>query len=93
MNALLQQISDHACKDLADLIKSDEADILAAVHKAEEECQLQDTKPKFSLGYKITVDLDKSAFDCDLSWTVKQTLGVSHQIDDPSQTKLPIGKN
>lgn len=90
MNALLKQISDHASADLASLIESGEKDILTAIHKMEAEAQLQETKPKFSLGFKITVDLDKSTFDCDLSWTLKQTLGVSHQIDDPKQDKLPL---
>lgn len=89
MNALLQQISDHACRDLADLIESGSEDILKAIHKAESEAQLQETKPKFSLGYKISVDLDKSTFDFDLSWTLKQSLSVSHQIEDPEQPKLP----
>ena len=56
MNALLKQISDHASRDLADLIESGSEDILKAIHKAESEAQLQETKPKFSLGYKITVE-------------------------------------
>jgi hypothetical protein len=90
MNALLQQIAEHASDDLAGLIASGEADILAAIHKMEEEAQLQEAKPKFTLGFKITVDLDKNTFDCDLSWSLKQTLGVSHQIEDPKQVKLPL---
>lgn len=90
MNALLQQISEAASTDLQDLIESGEKDILAAIHKMEAEAQLQETAPKFNLGFKITVDLDKSTFDCDLSWTLKQSLGVSHQIDDPKQDKLPL---
>jgi hypothetical protein len=88
MNALLQQISDNAATDLKDLIESGSEDILKAIHKAEEEAQLQEAKPKFCLGFKISIDLDKSTFDCDLSWTLKQTLGVSHQIEDPNQAKL-----
>lgn len=90
MNALLKQISDYACDDLSSLIESGEADILTAIHKMEAEAQLQETKPKFALGFKITVDLDKNTFDCDLSWSLKQTLGVSHQIEDPKQIKMPI---
>lgn len=90
MNALLTQISEHASDDLKSLIESGETDILAAIYKMEAEAQLQDSKPKFSLGFKITLDLDKNTFDCDLSWTMKQTLGVSHQIEDPAQSKLPI---
>lgn len=90
MNALLKQISEAACSDLAKLIEEGNEDILSAIHKAEEEAQLQETAPKFSLGYKITVDLDKSTFDCQLGWSFKQTLSVSHQIEDENQPKLPI---
>lgn len=90
MNALLKQISDAACADLAKLIEEGDEDILSAIHKAEEEAQLQETAPKFSLGFKITVDLDKSTFDCQLGWSFKQTLTVSHQIEDSKQVKLPF---
>lgn len=92
MNALLKQISDRACEDLASLIESGEMDILSAIHKAEAEAQLQESRPKFVLGFKITLDLDKNTFDCDLSWSLKQTLGASHQIDDPAQEKLPLNE-
>lgn len=90
MNALLKQISDAACADLAKLIEEGNEDILSAIHKAEEEAQLQETAPKFSLGYKITVDLDKSTFDCQLGWSFKQTLSVSHQIEDENQVKMAL---
>jgi len=93
MNALLNQVSEKACQDLASLIESGEKDILVAIHKMEAEAQLQGTSPKFSLGFKITVDLDKSQFDCDLSWSLKQTLGVSHKIEDPNQQPLPMDAN
>jgi hypothetical protein len=89
MNALLKSISDNAADDLKSLIESGETDILAAIHKMESEAQLQETKPKFSLGFKITVDFDSHTYDCDLSWTLKQSLSVSHQIEDPLQEKLP----
>jgi hypothetical protein len=90
MNPVLKTISEHASEDLSSLIKSGEADILTAMLKVEAECLLQETKPKFSLGFKITVDMSEKTFDCDLSWSLKQSLGVSHQIEDPKQTKLPL---
>ena len=90
MNTLLNNIANKASEDLRDLIESGEKDILKAIHKMEEEAQLQETNPKFALGFKITVDLNKSTFDCDLSWSIKQTLSVSHQMDDPNQGNLPI---
>lgn len=90
MNPLLAQIATQASADILKLIEEKEKDILAAIHKMEEEANIQETRPKFNLGFKITVDLDKSLFDCDLSWNIKQTVGISHQIDDPMQEKLPI---
>lgn len=89
MNKLLQTISIKAANDLQSLIEEGHDDILNAIHKMESEAQANDQKPKFSLGFKITLDLDKATFDCDLSWTLKQTLGVSHQIEDPNQPPLP----
>ena len=88
-NPLLDQIANKASQDLLDLIHEGNDDILTAIHKATSEAQLQETKPKFILGFKIVVDLEKSTFDCDLAWSLKQSLSVSHTIDDPAQEKLP----
>ena len=93
MNPLLQNIAIKASADLVDLIREGEADILTAIHKMQSEAQLQETKPKFNLGFKITWDMEKGVFDCDLSWSLKQTLSVSHTMDDPNQAKLPIENN
>lgn len=90
MNPLLESIAVKASADLCDLIREGEADILTAIHKMQTEAQAQETAPKFNLSFKIAVDFDKSSFDCDLSWTLKQSLSVSHQIDDPNQGKLPM---
>lgn len=90
MNALLKTISEQASEDLRDLIEEGAEDIHKAILKAEEEAQANDTKPKFALGFKITVDLDKATYNCDLSWTIKQVLSTSHTINDPDQEKLPM---
>lgn len=90
MNPLIKNIAEKASQDLLNLIEEGEQDIIAAIHKMEEEAQLQETAPKFGLGFKITVDLDKSTFDCQLSWTLKQSLSASHKIEDPNQPKLPL---
>ena len=90
MNPLLENIAEKAAADLQDLIASGEEDILTAIHKMEEEAELQETSPKFNLGFKIVADFNKHTFDCDLSWTLKQSLSTSHQIEDPTQGKLPI---
>ncbi len=93
MNAMLENIALNASDDLKKLITEGADDILTAIHKMESESQLQETKPKFSLGFKITVDFDKATYDCDLSWSLKQSLSVSHAIDDPNQEKLPLEKD
>ena len=90
MNALLKTIADQASADLRSLIESGNDNILQAIHKMQTEAQLQETKPKFILGFKITVDFDSGTYDTDLSWTLKQSLGVSHQIEDPNQQPLPL---
>lgn len=87
-NPLLLDIATKASKDLFDLIAEGNDDILAAIHKSLAEALLQETKQKFNLGFKIVVDLEKSTFDCDLGWNLKQSLSVSHSIDDPNQGKL-----
>jgi hypothetical protein len=92
MNQLLETIANQAAEDLKKLICEGADDILTAIHKMQAESQLQEVKPKFTLGYKIAVDFDKSAYDCDLSWSLKQSLSTSHHIDDPAQTKLPLEK-
>lgn len=90
MNALLRTIADNASEDLRKLIEEGAEDILKAIHKTEEEAQANDAKPKFALGFKITVDFDAASYACDLSWSLKQTLGTTHSIDDPNQPKLPL---
>jgi len=93
MNALLRNIADNASTDIARLIEEGAEDILKAIHKTEEEAQANEAKPKFSLGFKITVDFDAASYNCDLSWSLKQTLGTTHQIDDPNQPKLPMDES
>ena len=93
MNALLQSVSDQACADLAAQIKEAADELLASIHKAEEEAQLQESAMKFNIGFKISIDLDKSVVTNTLSWSVKHSLETSHQIEDPLQTKLPITIN
>ena len=89
MNALLKIVSEQASADLRKMIEEGNDDLLAAIHKMESEAQLQETSPKFNIGFKISIDLDKSVFDCDLSWTLKQSLSTSHAIEDPNQMPLP----
>jgi hypothetical protein len=91
-NALLASIATQAAEDLKSLIAEGNDDILTAIHKMQSEAQAQDAKPKFALGFKIAWDMDAGTYSCDLSWTLKQSLSTSHQLDDPNQTALPLDK-
>lgn len=88
MNPILKQIAESASNDIFDLITDGEKEILEAIHKMQKEAQLQETAPKFCLGFKISVDFDKSNFECALSWSVKNTLSAEHKIEDQNQPKL-----
>ena len=90
LNEQLRQISAAACADLAALIASGEEDILKAIRKMQTEAELQESTPKFVLGFKIALDTNKNEFECALNWSVRQSLSVSHQIDDPKQEKLGL---
>lgn len=88
MNTLLQTIATTASADLAMMIEEGEPAILMSIHKMEEEAQLQETSPKFNLSFKIALDLEKNSYDCQLSWTLKQSLNTTHEIEDPKQMRL-----
>ena len=90
LNEQLRQISAAACADLASLIASGEEDILKAIRKMQTEAELQESTPKFVLGFKIALDTDSGAFECSLNWVVRQSLSVSHQLEDPKQEKLGL---
>ena len=89
INPLLESIATLAAEDLKALLAEANDDLLNSIHKMQTEAQAQETNPKFNIGFKISLDFDKHTFDCDLSWTVKQSLSTSHAIDDPAQAKLP----
>ena len=61
-----------------------------ALHRAVAEAELQETKPKFNLGFSISIDPDKGNYETKLSWTVKQSLSIEHTIEDTNQAKLPL---
>ncbi len=91
MNDKLAGIAAKAATDLCHLVKEGEDKILAAWSNAEEQAQLDDSKPKFRLSLSITLDLDKDTMDTDLSWSVKHHLSVTAPIPDTDQSELPIG--
>ena len=89
MNDKLQAIAAKAAEDLLGLIADGDEKIRAAWSEAECQAALEETKPKFSLAFKITLDLDKNTMDSDLSWSTKHHLGVTSKLPDPTQPELP----
>ena len=90
MNPLLEAIALNAADDLRAQLNEAGDDLLQAIHDMQEECDANDKKPKFNIGFKIAIDFDARAYHCSLSWSTKQTLTVSHEIEDLAQAKLPI---
>jgi len=90
MNSLLQSVCDQAVRDLEAQFNEASVELLASIHKAETEAQLQESPMKFNIGFKIALDLDKNTVTNSLSWSVKHSLETSHAIDDPKQVKLPL---
>lgn len=88
-NPKITAIAIKAASELAGLIRESEADILAGMHKAAEEAQLQESKPKFKLGFTITLDLDADVAIYNLGWSTKVSRETSSQIPDPDQLALP----
>lgn len=90
MNSKLKAIIEQAAADLVSYAKEGEEKILNAWAKAEEAAELNDTTPKFSLGYSISLDLDKDTMTTDLSWRIKESLSRTANIPDPNQVPLPL---
>lgn len=90
MNPLLETIAAQAAEDLQAQFKDANDDLLSAIHKAQREAQLQEAPLKFNIGFRMSFDLQKNTVTNTLSWNVKQSLEISHEIEDPAQVKLAI---
>lgn len=90
MNPLLKTIAMQAAEDLQAQFKDANDDLLSAIHKAQREAQLQEAPLKFNIGFKMSFDLQKSTITNTLSWNVKQSLEISHQIEDPNQVTMTL---
>ena len=90
MNPLLETIAAQAAEDLQAQFKAANDDLLSAIHKAQREAQLQEAPLKFNIGFRMSFDLQKNTVTNTLSWNVKQSLEISHEIEDPAQVKLAI---
>ena len=88
-NPKITAIAIKAASELAGLIRESEADILAGMHKAAQEAQLQEAKPKFKIGFTIALDLDCDVATYTLGWTTKMSRETSSEIPDPDQLSLP----
>ena len=90
MDPLLETIAAQAAEDLQAQFKDANDDLLSAIHKAQREAQLQEAPLKFNIGFRMSFDLQKNTVTNTLSWNVKQSLEISHEIEDPAQVKLAI---
>lgn len=90
-NPKITAIAIKAASELAGLIRESEADILTGIHKATEEAQIQEGKPKFRIGFTIALDIDADVATYTLGWSTKTTRETSSQIPDPNQLDLPTG--
>lgn len=92
MNAKLKAIAEKAAENLQAYVKEYEDKILEAWNSVEAESQEQDTKPKFKLGFAITLDLEKDQMETALSWNVKYKASSTNEIPDPDQAKLSLNE-
>jgi len=90
MNPKLKAIAESAAADLVDLVAEKETEILEAWNAAEEEAQLQETKPKFRLGLAITLDLDQDKMETALTFGIRIKASTFKEIPDPDQKDLPL---
>lgn len=86
----LETIAQKASEDFLGLIKENTEDLEHSITKAAEESQLQETPLKFTIGIKLTLDLDKSKQTLELSWSDKHRRSCECDIEDPNQPKLGI---
>lgn len=89
LEAITQQASDNFCKLVADA--SD--DILKSWDAVVEEAQLQESKPKFRLGFTLTLDLDANRMESALTFGVRRKLTADDPIPDPAQLPLALSED
>lgn len=87
-NPKIIAIAIKSATELAGLIRESEKEILNGMHKAIAEAQLQEGKPKFKIGFTITLDLDADVATYTLGWSTKITRETCSEIPDPNQLDL-----
>ena len=88
MNPKLSAISTEAAANLTAFIEEKEDEILKAWDAAVVEAQDQEAKPKFRLGFTITLDLDRDSMETALAWSVRHKVSREQTIPDPEQLEL-----
>lgn len=90
MSPIIQNLIKAAPEQLVALLTESADQIDAAIVSAATEAQAQESAAKLSIPFGIVVNIDKSAFEFSLSWSVKHKLTSACQIEDPKQEQLPI---
>jgi len=90
MNEKLQAILRMSGENLVKLGTDAEDKILAAWNQAEQDAQENDTKPKFRLGFTVTLDIDADRMESSLSFSTRCKYSVGEVIPDPNQTALDL---
>lgn len=88
MNPKLNAIAENAASDFVELVREKETEILEAWNAAEEEAQLQETKPKFRLSLAVTLDIEADKMTSCLSFSVRRKVETTSDIPDPKQAEL-----
>ena len=85
IQAVIAQAPEHLTKLLTEAADQIEEAIVAAAAEA----QAQEAEAKLSLGFKITLNLDRNSVQYGLGWSVKHTLTSEATLPDPNQDDLP----
>ncbi len=85
IQAIIEQAPEHLTKLLTEAADQIEEALVAAAAEA----QAQEAEAKLSLGFKITMNLDRNAVQYGLGWSVKHTLTSEATLPDPNQPSLP----
>lgn len=94
MNAkTLEAIFLEAADALIKFGRESSSDLVDSIAQCAEEASLQETKPKFGINFKITLDLEKNFCTFEESFGVRRKLSATIATPDPEQLKLSIPRN
>ena len=90
MSPIIQNLIKAAPEQLVALLTESADQIDAAIVSAATEAQAQESAAKLAIPFGIVVNIDKSAFEFSLGWSVRHKLTSACAIEDPKQEQLPI---